>query len=230
MAINIRDISVYALRKPPVSTAYRDVSAYALIKEQPVPVASRLEVFALSSTPPEILATRVAAWALIPDVKAAQFDVAGIVHMRDVILRELAVDVDGVKIAFVKAEALTGDLVYNAKVTVKALPGSRLIGSYSIRYNRYDLSAALTGKGLENLSMGSATSAHQLISAINDAANITLSTIDVEDTPIQAGSSSVELVAAANSYYFKTGTKFRVGVDNSLENAIKISDMNGFNG
>ncbi|MNQ77659.1 hypothetical protein D3C85_925430 [compost metagenome] len=113
---------------------------------------------------------------------------------------------------------------YDTKVLLTAQPSALLAGSMYWHYNRAPMSKLSSAGNIAGIVIGAAANVHALISAINTATGMALTTADLVNDPIVAGSVEVTITAAATSYIFQPGSTVNVGFTPTLASIFK-SDM-----
>lgn len=106
--------------------------------------------------------------------------------------------------------ALTGDTRFNTTCLVRAKAASGYSGSYTIRYNRFDLLVGTLGKALTGYTPTEGTVYGQL-AAINTFLGLKLTEADLTDAPVASGARTVTLTVKEGSYLFIPGSSITLG-------------------
>lgn len=115
----------------------------------------------------------------------------------------------------------------NTVVKITALPASGFSGSMNVYYTRRNLADAFPGS--QNLgTISSATTIYALLPTINSKYGLNLTTQDINDGPVPAGSTVIAITASNSSYVFKPGTVASVGQSVPLNTAAPITALMGF--
>jgi hypothetical protein len=108
-------------------------------------------------------------------------------------------------------DVLTGNANFNTQVVVGSTVGSGLRGSWTMFYNRVDLTRMFDDP--LSLTIGSEVKILDLLPKLVTASGMTINADDIVDGDIVSGSTSVTLTAAATSRFFIPGSTFLVGRD-----------------
>lgn len=119
----------------------------------------------------------------------------------------------------------------NTKISLTAKTASGYSGSLNLFYNRRPLGDVITG----SVSLGtisSATTILALLPTINSKYGINLTSQDLVDGPVPAGSSTITLTAASGSWLFQPGSQGYAGQNIPLTTATPNTNLvpNGFYG
>jgi hypothetical protein len=203
MSASISGITTYGLYKEPNLAAVSGVTAYATYPE------------------PNILTLRnVQGYALVSDI-ALPKGVNGITALANLVLAQSKSIRPASQFTFGAPESYAGSetILHNSRVNVTAGATSALSGSMYFYYSRVSL--ARIPANLTAIVIGSATSTQGLIAAINTASGMVLTTDDIVDVPIAAGSVEVTITAASTSRFFIPGDTTQVGFTPTLASAFK---------
>lgn len=205
-------------------TNISNVQAYALSKE-PAPVSlSNVQVYALSPEPAPLGLRAVHGYVLVADTLFPK-GVTGIVALTNMVLRQSKINRAASQFTVGAPEAYSGPetALHNSRVLVTAEASSLLRGSMYFYYTRVPL--VRIPIDLASIVIGSATSTHGLISAINTASGMVLTTDDIVNTPITAGSVEVTITVAATSRFFLPGDTAQVGFTPPLSSMFKTDTI-----
>lgn len=207
MPVNISNIQAYALSKESAPVSISNVQAYATYSE-PSPLALR----------------NLQGYALVADIPFPKA-VTGIVALANLVLARTKVTRPSSHFTVGVPEAYSGPetTLHNSRVLVTANPASSLQGSMYFYYSRASLIRIPTD--LTAIVIGSATSVHGLIAAINAASGMTLTTDDLVNSPIPAGAVEVTITAAATSRFFLPGDTVQVGYTPLLSASFKTDTI-----
>lgn len=198
MTVNVAEIHGYALTHPTLQVKVAEIHGYALVASTRPSAIRSLQGYALGVPPQTVGIRALNGYALVtinplPKVTGKAALMTMILAAGKTVRPESHFSL-GVPEVYNDPNA-----AYSARVPLTALPVSQLTGSMYFYYNRVPLNRI---GDLGSLTIGSATTTHGLITAINTATGLALTTDDIVDTPITSGATTVTLVAASTSYMF----------------------------
>ena len=211
MTVSISNAQGYVLAKEPQMASIAEVHGYVLAKA-PSPIAVRQLVgYSAVTLPSPILARQIAGYALINDGNP----IVG-KNGRDAIFDAIMVQSKTVRpkthFTLGQPEAFSYNgpaLSYNARIKLTANLAAKLKGEMWFHYNRTSIAHMLRDPTVVRV-IGVANT-HALIPLINAATGYVITTDDIVDEPIPAGSDWFEVTAAATSHMFVPGSKGVVG-------------------
>lgn len=207
MAASIAGIQAYALTREPAIAKIAGIQAYALYKE---PAALGLR--------------NIQGYALVSDTPLPK-GVTGKVGVVNLILTQSKIPRTADHFTLGVPEAYTGSetVLHNSRVLATATATSGLQGSMYFYYSRASLIRIPTD--LTAIVIGSATSVHGLIAAINSASGMVLTTDDLVDSPIIPGAVETTITAAATSRFFLPGDTAQIGLTPLLSTQFKTDTI-----
>lgn len=216
MTVKIANVQGYALAHTNVGAKVSNVQGYALATP-PTPIALRtIGGYAMGQAPLSIQLRTLSGYAMVPFAKLP-LATNGQTSLMNLILQKSKITRPASQFSLGLPEAST-EPGYDTKALLTALPAAQLSGSMYWYYNRVHMNR-LTN--LSGIVIGAAASTHGLIAAINTATGMLLTTADIVDTPIVAGSVEVTIVAATTSYFFVPGSTAQVGFTPTLASKFK---------
>jgi hypothetical protein len=117
----------------------------------------------------------------------------------------------------------------NTVVQITAQPASGYSGSMNLYYNRRNIQDAVTSTSWLLGTISAATTVQALLSQINTAYGTNFDPTDVVNGTVNAGATSIMLVAASTSYVFVPGTVVYLTNSVSLQLATPSTVLPGFN-
>jgi len=203
--VNVAEIHGYALTTPPAQLALRRFQGYVM------------------GVPPNSLAMKTFnGYAMAYNV-ALPKGVDGKTGLMNMILAVSKTVRPATHFSLGAVEAYNDpNQIYNSRALLTALPAAQLSGSMYFYYNRTGL--ARMGS-LAGVVIGNAATTQALIPAINAATGMTLTTADIIDEPIAAGSPEVTITAASTSYFFTPGDTCQVGFTPTLASQFKTDTI-----
>jgi len=222
MSVNVSTLQGYALTRPAMGAKVATIQAYGLLTP-PNPVALRqLSGYAMAAPANTVALRQLGGYAMVPFAKLPVGANGPTVLMTLILQKSKSVrPASQFTLGPVEVSTEPG---FDTKALLTALPASLLGGSMYWYYNRSPMSKLSSTGNIANIAIGSAANVHALIPAINTATGMVLTTADLVNDPIVAGSVEVTLTAAATSYIFQPGSTVNVGFTPTLASIFK-SDM-----
>lgn len=187
--VNIANIQGYALASAPAPIQLRDIKGYVMVTP-PAPVQLR-SILGYAMVPFLNLPTgQTPAQALLAMILKLSRTVRPATHFT---------------LGVPEAGTESG---YDTKVKVNPTAAALLSGEMYFHYNRVYMNRMAS---LSSIVIGSAANTHALIPQINTLTGMQLTTSDIVNDVIPAGSPEVTLTAASTSYLFVPGTQVQIG-------------------
>lgn len=222
MPAKISNIQGYALTRTPMGAKVANVQGYGLIKP-PNPInLRRLAGYAMTQPANSINLRTLNGYAMVPFAKLPT-GANGASSLMTLILQKSKSVRPASQFSLGPVEVST-EPGYDSKALLTAQPSSLLSGSMYWYYNRAPMSKLSSAGNIAGITIGAAANTHALISAINAATGMVLTTADIVNTAIAAGAVEVTITAADTSYIFAPGSTVNIGFTPTLASVFK-SDM-----
>lgn len=216
MTVKIANVQGYALTHANVAAKVSNVQGYALATP-PAPLQLRdVRGYAMGVLPLSIGLRSLNGYAMVPFADLPK-GTNGQTSLMNLILQK-SKSVRPASQFSLGAPEVSTEPGYDSKALLTALPAAQLSGSMYWYYNRVRMSR-LTN--LSGIVIGAAANTHALISAINTATGMVLTTADIVNDTIPAGSVEVTLTAATTSYFFVPGSTVQLGNTPTLASLFK---------
>lgn len=223
MSVNISNIQGYALTRDAMGAKVSNIQAYGLIKP-PAPLSMRMFNGYAMTQPANTVALRTLnGYAMVPFAKLPT-GANGASSLMALILQKSKSVRPASQFSLGPVEVST-EPGYDSKALLTAQPSSLLSGSMYWYYNRSPMSKLSSAGNIAGITIGAAANTHALISAINTATGMVLTTADIVNTAIVAGSVEVTLTAADTSYIFAPGSTVNIGFTPTLASVFKSDTL-----
>lgn len=222
--VQVRDVVAYVANLVPAAVEVRDVAAYVALR-QPMIASLRYASMAVLRNDGRGVLIRRAAMMVARRSRKPDFSVSATARLFSVLQQDLGVTIQGNNATWSNPRPDTGH--FNTLVDLTAGPGSRLVGSTTLRYDRYHLSEAFVGKSTQDYVVSADGTIHGLLEDLNSQFNLALTTDDVQDGPVTVGH-TFTLQTTESSLWFLPGGSMTVGGYPSLDTAIAVADLSGF--
>lgn len=223
MSVNISTIQGYALVRDAMGAKVSNIQAYGLIKP-PAPLSLRtFNGYAMGQPANTVNLRTLNGYAMVPFAKLPT-GANGASSLMTLILQKSKSVRPASQFSLGPVEVASDLAGYDTKALLTAQPSSLLSGSMYWYYNRAPMNKLSSAGNIAGITIGAAANTHALISAINTATGMVLTTADIVNTPIVAGSVEVTITAADTSYIFAPGSTVNIGFTPSLASVFK-SDM-----
>lgn len=227
MAINLRDTSVFIAERVPMTANVRDVSVYVMEQDPPQPTVRAVRGAVLADDPRGAV-VRAARAALLASLRAPDFTKDGLTAMLAAINAEWNLSLTSALVSIENPRALAGDAMFDTLIDVRALQGSKLTGTMTLRYRRYAMADAFVGKDPAAFPVPEATTIHAVLPRVNSFYNLALTTADVRNGGV-AANGLVVLQAVSTSMRFLPNSLIRLGTTvKDLNGSIAVGDLTGF--
>jgi len=226
--VTVRDLVAYGLEHQPLQVTVRDLVAYGIEPVTPGYYYREAAGFLLRDDP-RGNGYREAAGFFLRSARNPDFTKDGKTALLAAVNKEWSLGLTAAKVDWVNPRIAPSTDGFSSLVTIVAKPGSKLLGQYDIRYNRYELIDAFVGKDVGSFIVSQNTTVYALLPVINSQFNLALTTNDVQDGSVIANH-SVTLRAGTGSFWFNPGGQVILGTAGSpsLDAAIVIADLSGF--
>lgn len=226
MVVKVRDVTAYAAEVDDRAVKVRDVSVYVLQKGE-AQNGARNAGLAVLSTDIRGASYRNAHIRVLQDTtsRLPNWATPGLTAFLAALNSQNKKAYDTSQINIGTPQLNGSDPTFNSFVPVSAKPGLGYSGTRNIRFNRYDLSVAFSGKDLGPYKVDGGTTVHQILSQINASFGLSLTTAEVEDAPYDKAMGLVQLKIKAGSWYYLPGSTVLLG---SQPLVFATKDLSGF--
>lgn len=160
---------------------------------------------------PKLVLRSADVWVMYGLNNLPPFSVAGPVGLLAAINKEQGITLLTRQITFGVPTPTSGDTLYNTRLVLDSVVGQGYKGSFTLRYNRVNLSVAFNGKTLVNLPTLTATIL-ELLPAINAQYTLGLTASDIVDGPIDPEAAQLTLTVKSSSEFYVPGSTMVVGL------------------
>lgn len=203
MPVNISSIQGYALANPPSAVQLRDIRGYAMVQ---LPAVVQLR--------------SIAGYAMVPFNALPKGQTPAVALMTMILTQARTTrPATHFNLGAVEVGTETG---YDTKVKVTPTASALLSGEMYFHYNRVSMNRM---PDLSSIAIGSAANTHALITQINALTGMVLTTSDLVNEDIPAGTPEFTLKAASTSYLFTPGTQIQVGNTSILSDQFKTDTI-----
>lgn len=220
MPANISNVQGYALTRPTAPVNLASVQGYALANP-PAPVQLRdIRGYAMVTLPAQIQLRSISGYAMVPFgyLPKGQTPAQALMAM---ILLQSRTSRPATHFSLDPVEVGT-ETGYDSKVKVTPTAAALLSGEMYFHYNRVPMNRMAS---LSTIVIGSAANVHALIPQINTLTGMQLTTGDLVNDNIPAGSPEITITAAATSYLFTPGTQIQLGNTPILSDQFKTDTI-----
>jgi hypothetical protein len=230
MSTTFRKTSAVTWAKDPSTIAVRNVKAVAFASDLGVTLRN-IQGYAFETVPPGAAVRNIQGYAFESVKLPLPLNVAGnlalyaLINTLTIAATPWSTSNSTLGVPSALSTPLAGG--QNTTVSLTAQTSSGYSGSMNFSYTRRNLSDAFPNP-ISITPPSSATTVWALLSMINSAYSVNLTTADVVNNPVAAGALSVNLVAAASSWMFIPGTTALVGNPPTLASIITEPNLPGF--
>lgn len=216
MTVNIASVQGYALTRPAQGAKLANVQGYAVMTPPANMRLREVRGYVMGVLPLSINLRSIGGYAMVTylPLPKGQTPAAGLMAM---ILAQAKIvrPASHFTLGAVEVGSVQG---YNAKVKLTPNAAAQLSGEMYFHYNRVYMNRMAD---LSSIVIGAAANTHALLAQINTLTGMQLTTSDIVNDPITAGSVEVTLTAATTSYLFVPGTTVQLGNTPTLASQFK---------